>query len=251
MIKALISALPVFLLCLANTACCAENTIDQAWTHYLKGDYNKTIQACGNMAREKALKGQCQYLTGLAFLKLNRPEDARASFELVIKNYPGSALVQESLLGIADSYFLESEFEKAQQAYNAMLARYPLSDYASIAYLAMGKVMREQGKWKQAQDIFNKIIREYPSSIETGQAKILYARPHFFTIQTGAFSNRENASRLIASMKKKGYHAASERERSGDSLFYKVKTGSFSSRKTAQEELERLKKDGFAGRIIN
>ena len=251
MSKILIYVLSIIFLILPGTGYCGAVELDEAWIHYLKGDYRKTIEICRKVTGQKALGDQGRYIMGLAFLNLGRQEEARENFEFVLSNYPGSKLRQELFLGIADSYFLKGEFEKAEQSYNAMLASYPASDYASIAYLRMGQAQRRQGRWKEAEGSFNRIIREYPLSIEIGEAKIFYKKDPFFTVQAGAFSKEENALRFVGNLKRKGYNTALGREEDDNRILYKVKIGRFDTLKTAEEELNRLERDGFSGCIVS
>ena len=129
----------IFLILPPGTGYCAAVKLDEAWIHYLKGDYRKTIEICREITSQKALGDQGRYIMGLSFLNLGRQEEARENFEFILSNYPGSKLRQELLLGIADSYFLNGEFEKAEQLYAVMLKSYPASDYSSIAYIRMGQ----------------------------------------------------------------------------------------------------------------
>ena len=251
MSKILIYVLSIIFLILPGTGYCGAVELDEAWIHYLKGDYRKTIEICRKVTGQKALGDQGRYIMGLAFLNLGRQEEARENFEFVLSNYPGSKLRQELFLGIADSYFLKGEFEKAEQSYNAMLASYPASDYASIAYLRIGQAQRRQGKWKEAEGSFNRIIREYPLSIEIEDAKIFYKKDPFFMVQAGAFSKKENASRFVSSLKRKGYNAELIKEKDDSSILYKVQIRGFDAPETAEEELNRLEKDGFSGRIVS
>jgi tetratricopeptide (TPR) repeat protein len=249
--RVLVFVLPVAFLVLVGNAYCAAVNIDQAWIYYLKGDYNGAVNTCRKIAGQKALGGHGRYLMGLAFLKLDKGEEARKNFEFALSNYPGSSLRQELLLGIADSYFLEGEFNKAEQAYNSIFKSYPASDYASIIYMKRGLAQRRQGKWVEAKGSFGRVIQEYPLSLEAGQARIFYEKSPFFTIQAGAFAKKENALRFAGSIKRKGYNAAVGRENVGGRVLYKIKIGRFAKLSLAEEGLRRLEKDGFSGRIIN
>ncbi|MDD5503768.1 MAG: tetratricopeptide repeat protein [Candidatus Omnitrophica bacterium] len=230
---------------------CAGQGIDGAWAYYLRGDYKQTISICRSIAGNASLGDQGRYIMGLAFLALGQAEAARENFEFVVKYYPRSGLDELLLLGIADSYFLEKDFDRAGKAYKAMLDKYPSSDYAALAYLGSGKALRKQGKWELARGCFNKIIQQYPSSLEAKEAGDYYRRQSFFTIQLGAFSKRENALRYAEALEAKGYAVSVDKEMEGNNVLYKIKRGNFSTLASAESELARLKKDGFSGTIIS
>jgi cell division septation protein DedD len=76
------------------------------------------------------------------------------------------------------------------------------------------------------------------------------APPHIapaWTVQLGTFSNRENAARLVASLKARGFSASvSDATRNGHKLF-RVRVGAERDRAAAQKLQGRLKAAGEKG----
>jgi tetratricopeptide (TPR) repeat protein len=230
---------------------CGSANIDEAWVCYLKSDFGRAIEICGSLPRTKALEARGLYLEGLCFLKLGRPANARQSFEKALSDYPNTKLKQGLLVGIADSYFSEGNFEKALQSYYYLLKKFPESDYASIAYLKMGISLRRQGKWQEAEGSFDRVIKGYPLSLEFEQAKTLRNKGRFFTIQAGAFLKQANALEFIKELKAKGYSPFLEKDSRQGKTYYKVIIGRFPALKSVSEQCDRLKQDGIIPSIIS
>ncbi len=239
------------LLAYSTAGFCDNQVLDKAWTCYLKSDYNGALNACRAVSKSMALGEKGRYLMGLSFLKLGLQKEARENFEFVIKNYPRSDLKEELLFSIADSYYLEGDFKLAEEYYKRVLKNFKTTDYASIVYLNMGKALRKQGKWKEAEASFHKVTRSFPLSLEKKEAKDYLLKDHFFSVQVGAFAKKDNASKLLNSLKRKGYSAVIEKQYDKESMLYKVKVGGFDTKLMADKEVKKLKRDGFSSRVTS
>jgi len=229
-----------------------QPTLDKAWTYYLKGDYRRAVDVCRLASKNRMLGEEGRYLMGLSQLKLNDAAEARKNFEFILENYPRSSVKPELLLGVADSYFVEEKFDKAEQEYKRLLGSSSSTDYASIAYLRLAISQQKQGKWQEADGSLHKLIRDYPLSLEVNEARTFLKRKgDFFSVQVGAFSKKENAGKLLSTLRKKGYDVRVEKSYKNDKLIYLVKIGKFSTKTKAQQEAKRLKKEGFSARISN
>ena len=82
-----------------------------------------------------------------------------------------------------------------------------------------------------------KVVRVYekPASYELGD----------FTIQVGAFTERENALRLRASLSRKYRNATVRVFDQGSQRFYRVRVGQYSRLNQAEAAAERLQENGF------
>jgi tetratricopeptide (TPR) repeat protein len=230
---------------------CDDPILDKAWTCYLRSDYNEALNACRAVSKSRPLGEEGRYLMGLSFLKLGLQKKARENFEFVIKNYPYTNLKEELLLGIAGSYYLEGDFKRAEEYYKRLLKNFKTTDYASIVYLSLGKALRKQGKWEEAEGSFYKVTRSFPLSLEAKEAKSYLLKDHFFSVQVGAFAKKNNASKLVNTLKRKGYNAVIEKQYDGENILYKVKAGTFNTKAMAGKEVKRLKSDGFSPRITS
>jgi tetratricopeptide (TPR) repeat protein len=162
-------------------------------------------------------------------------------------NYPGSAIKPEIILGIADSYYLQKQYDRAEEYYKKVIGDFSGNGYSSIAYLKLGESQRKQGKWNEAQESFSIVVRDYPFSLEAETAKeYLQKEEPFYTIQIGVFSKKENAQRLAKILKEKRYDASLEKSYKKDRLVYKVNIGHFNTKEQAEEEASQLRKEGFS-----
>ena len=96
-----------------------------------------------------------------------------------------------------------------------------------IEALGYARKKRKAGKWVQ--------VYEKPASYEVGA----------FTIQVGAFAERENALRLYASLKRKYGSASVNVYDQGNQRFYRVRVGKYSRLDKAEAAAERLQGQGF------
>jgi len=230
---------------------CSDVNLSKAWKYYLKSDYTNTIKLCRGISGPSKSGQEARYLMGLSFLKLGKPEEARDNFNFLLNNYPSSHITQELLLAVADSFYLAGEFESAESAYKRLLSKFKNGDYNTFCYLRLGVSLRRQGKWDEAEKYFYRIVKDYPISLEISDAKKFLKKDKFFTVQAGAFSKKENALKLVETLKRKGYYTSFEKVYDKDNILYKVKTGKFSTKVMADNEVLRLERDGFSARIIS
>jgi rare lipoprotein A len=96
-----------------------------------------------------------------------------------------------------------------------------------IEALGYARKKRKAGKWVQ--------VYEKPASYEVGD----------FTIQVGAFADRDNALRLYASLKRKYGSATVNIFEQGTQRFYRVRVGKYSRLDKAEAAAESLQGQGF------
>ena len=96
-----------------------------------------------------------------------------------------------------------------------------------IEALGYARKKREAGRWVQ--------VYEKPASYEVGD----------FTIQVGAFADRENALRLYASLKRKYGSATVNIFDRGTERFYRVRVGKYAHLAKAEAAAESLQGKGF------
>ena len=244
----LLTAVTIF----SNCGACLgkDTTLQDAWAYYLKRDYNRAIDACRIVSKDKMLGEEGHYIMGLSFLKLGQAEEARENFDFILKNYPNTKIKDKVMLGICDSYYVQEDFKKAEAEYAQLLRASPGTDYASIIYLQLGDCQRRSGKWKEAESSFRKVINDFPLSLEAKTAKYNLSKGmDFFSVQVGAFSKEDNAQNLAYSLRQRGYDAYVEKLYKKDSIIYRVRVGRFNTKEKAEAEAAKLKKEGFKVRI--
>jgi len=96
-----------------------------------------------------------------------------------------------------------------------------------IEALGYARKKRQAGKWVR--------VYEKPKSYEMGD----------FTVQVGAFTERENAVRLHASLSRKYRSATVKIFDQGSQRFYRVRVGQYSRLNDAEAAADRLQENGF------
>ncbi len=71
-----------------------------------------------------------------------------------------------------------------------------------------------------------------------------------WAVQLGSFSNKENAEKLAASLRKQGYAAFLSQLQNGDSQLHRVRIGPQKDREAAEEMAARLAKVGHKGQVL-
>lgn len=109
------------------------------------------------------------------------------------------------------------------------------------------------GKWGNGVDRVNKINTAYQSGVIAynytqiqNRVNEMLAPKHYWRVQTGAFKVKENADKLVAQLKAKGYDTYVVQVGG----YYKVQLGAFSKRENADKLAVKLKLDGFDTYII-
>ncbi|GAG57267.1 unnamed protein product [marine sediment metagenome] len=128
--KLQILLLAICYLLLATLDVHASETTDTAWSYFLKGDYKKAISEANKVEEARA-----HYIMGLSYIKLGKPLHAREHFRFILDMYPKIDVKEEIILSIADSYFLEGDFQKAVTEYINFLKGFQSSGLRSLGYV--------------------------------------------------------------------------------------------------------------------
>ncbi len=73
------------------------------------------------------------YWKGLAYLNLNRYDEARESFEIILDQYPDSAKFPDAMYGLAQAYQGLGNIPQARQLLNDIKRRFPNTGVANLA----------------------------------------------------------------------------------------------------------------------
>lgn len=127
------------------------------------------------------------------------------------------------------------------------------SNYWSLKHCKAPAIIIEGCFIDNANDVKKLTPKKYAEAIAMSFGKIKESKPKsqrntdkLYRVQTGAFSNKNNAQKLVNELKSKGYDAIVVRNKG----LYKVQTGAFSKRENADKLVVQLKKDGFEAFVI-
>jgi TolA-binding protein len=104
--------------------------------------------------------------------------------------------------------------------YAAALKGLPDTAPADLVRYDYAVCLQREGQWKQARMEFAAVTQRFPGSPLAENAKRMNEWPNdFFSVQCGAFREKSEADKLVATLKKAGLSARAEsRSRSGESL---------------------------------
>lgn len=218
----------------------------------LKGNYSESITSCKRLLNRRLTfleKRHIHYLMGLSYLKLGNTQEAIREFQRAISKSKDSITIN-SLVGIADAYFLDEDFYKAIDKY-----QYILSDYSSISnkgniYYKLARSYLKAGNWHNSKTYFKKVKRNYPLSFEGLLAKdILKENVFYFTIQVGSFANRDNAKKLYYRLKKQNFPVYIDKKEINQRTFYRVRVGKFNTNNKVLSMGKKLERAGLPTKI--
>ncbi len=218
----------------------------------LKGDYARLNYECNYLLTKPNLKDKDRvyYILAISLMKQNQFEQSRQVLEKILPDFPKSPLLDDVSLSIADSYFLEKNFEEAALKYKNVIIAYPRTKNLCFVYARLGESLKNMGNLEEAKYYFDLLKKEFPSSLECAQIpSVESASGSFYTVQLGSFSKSANARKLCDELLNKGYDAYVTKVEDEQRTLYRVRVGHFQSRLEAEYQEDKLKKEGYPTRI--
>ncbi len=96
---------------------------------------------------------------------------ARAGFQDLLRQYPGSDVAPDAEFYLADTFAREGNNASADSIYQQVVSQYPASPRAATALYRHGLVLEGAGKTQQARATFDQVVQKYPRSDEAILAK--------------------------------------------------------------------------------
>jgi tetratricopeptide (TPR) repeat protein len=225
-------------------------TLPKVEQAFVEGDYEKVIIiGTGYTSRRTKRDDELQYLMGRALLKLERFEEARNRFSRVINDSDSDKLLDESYLGLADSYYLEGDYKKAKEHYEKVMRYFPdLNDMPTV-YCRLGECHSKLGDDAASKEYYDKLVRLYPYSLETILLGGEESRFLEYSIQVGSFEKWGNAKKLCDELKGKEFDADIYTTVLGGSHFYRVRVGRFNRLGDAEDMARTLRNRGYPVKI--
>jgi predicted negative regulator of RcsB-dependent stress response len=192
-------------------------------------------------------------------------EQAVLSYKKIIQKFPSSIYAEQSLLKLAQYYFMRESYIQARQLLDNLIDKFSNSKLASTAkYLAALCLIATNNKLQAEKELKN-YIKEFPDSQfqEIVQAELdrivnrsrqekniskmiapqqkipihtsLSDKTKIYTVQVGAFGNRENAERHKKLFQEKKYSTNIQTKYVGGRLLYLVWVENFEAIDEAQK----------------
>ena len=190
---------------------------------------------------------EAKYLAGLSYLKLKKYKEAEKIFKDLSKSRHSK---DKFYLGWANCYYLQENWDKAISILQEALRKFPHTELKGIVYFKLGRCKQKKGEWGVAKYHFNKLVQKFPSSLEAKEAKkILEEGEFYFTVQLGAFTDRDNAQRAKYQLIQQGYSAYISVLEKEWQKFYRLRVGRFDLRAEAEAIKRSLEKEGYSPKI--
>jgi tetratricopeptide (TPR) repeat protein len=198
---------------------------------------------------------------GFAALASGANDSAAAAFKQVGDDDPG--LYVKSQVGLGMALSAKKEYDAAGDVLKTAL---DLKDntFRSSAYYQLIANCRAVGDDARRADYANRLRNEFPASLEcrslpkeaaptpaAEQAGISGPATAEYAVQIGAFTDKVNAKRLLADLRKKYHHVEIREKKGSDSrTIYGVLLGSFETREKAAVFADEEVKTRFKSYII-
>ena len=101
---------------------------------------------------------------------------AVTGFEAYISTYPRSEMTDDAAFYIAETYFLQGDFQRAVDAYQQVVRNYPNGDKVPEAAYKRGVALDRLGEPDRARESFELVVTDYPDSRMAALAQQLLDR---------------------------------------------------------------------------
>jgi tetratricopeptide (TPR) repeat protein len=202
-----------------------------------------------NLDRDMRLR--IMYYLALSQIHRHDYKDARDVFQQVIDAAPDNQIYDQAYLGLFDAYYRDEYYEPAKLTIERMFRLRPESAFLSIMHLKAARVNLKLANWTQAKGHLMTIRSDFPNSFEADTARQLLEEKHYFSVQIGAFLERERAQSLVNELQNKDEYAyiIETRDRH-DRRFFRVRVGQLTRIKEAQRLKNKLSRHGYPTQIV-
>jgi len=107
---------------------------------------------------------QAAYQAALELLRQGRYAQAEESFRQFLTDFPNSELVDNGLYWLAETYYVNRDFDTALATFRQVLAQHPNSRKAPDALLKAGFCEYELKQLGEAQATLQAVVEQYPDS---------------------------------------------------------------------------------------
>ena len=168
--KAYPRALTYFKAFTSNTAGADQSIIEDGYTRlgdcYLAAkNYDEAIRTYEQVAvRGKSGNDYALFQKGRSYVYMNREQEAKRQFELLISQYPNSRFLDDALFQLADLDFQNQAYQQSVRGFTRLINEQPKSYMIPAALLRRGQSYYNLQVYDQATADFKRIIEQYPTS---------------------------------------------------------------------------------------
>lgn len=121
----------------------------------------------------KADKERLRFLRGSVLFELQRFDDARTTYELLVQDFPDSAYKDDALYRVALSYFYQNDYKSVMKALKNYIKQNPKGQYVVDARYRIAFINFQGGDKKDAMEELLSIAKDSPNDQNIGQVHAL------------------------------------------------------------------------------
>lgn len=189
-------------------------------------------------------------------------ETANKLFQEVTTRFHGTVYAERALFRLGQYHFAEGTYNRARQYFTSLIEQYPRSQLVSQASYYAAKSLLIVGTMPQARNELSRCVEKYPGtwiakfaaedlaklqpspapSKEKKPTEVALKPQGLYTVEVGAFDNRQKATNHQAAFSKAGYPTAIKEEPKGRKTIYKVLAGDFADRNLARKFADEMQR---------
>jgi tol-pal system protein YbgF len=120
---------------------------------------------------EEPFKPEEAYEAAYGLHKAGQYANARRAFEQFVQTYPDSALVDNALFWIGETYYQAGDYENAILMYQKVIDKHPKGSKAPDSLLKMAYSLEKIGEPQAATAVLNRLVKEYPKASQVSLAR--------------------------------------------------------------------------------
>ena len=119
-------------------------TYRQGLEYLNKKDYENAYFNFSNVSRTSAIYEIALLRQALCADELNDSQTASKKFRMFIEKYPESMFVQKAYYALAQNYFREKEYTKAEKTFNDIKKNFKESEYKTASNYYLGVIYKQK-----------------------------------------------------------------------------------------------------------
>lgn len=142
---------------------------------YSSGDLTTAAASADRaMGFPKADKERMLFLKGNILFEQQKFQDAVTTFEILKKDYPQSAYLDDATYRIALAYFYQNDYKGVRTALEAYIKDFAKGQYIIDAKYRLAFIRFQGGEWKEAMLDLQKLVEESPNDPNISQVYALW-----------------------------------------------------------------------------
>jgi len=224
-------------------------------TAYLKaGDFASLKRDLPRLQKKYPNSTLIPYLSAIL---ISNGKTALQSFENLRKTYKNEKRLPAVLMRIAQYHYVQGYYISAKDEFWQVATRYPNASLAPEALYQVALCWMAMASSDSAQAVLEKVVEKYYgtkiaelasrdlreiSRTQTPSTKSSKSTTDYFTVQTGAFSSKDNALLQLQFFEQKGINGVLSQKKINGKTLYLVWIGKFNTQKDATAYGKKLQK---------